>query len=240
MKAFSVEHLLTLAVVLALVGAVTAAARLRPGPWTVPVSRALAIVLVGNEAGWWVWLGLHGTYSIAYALPIQLCDIASVVAAAALWTRRPLLVEVTYFWGLAGTFNGLLTPDLLNRFPDYLYFQYFIAHGAIVCAALLLVVGLRITPRPLAALRVYALTVVVLVVDAAVDAATGGNYLYLRHAPGVHSLLDLFGPWPWYVLGASALALVIFLILDLPFILGRRVRRRLSPAAGATRSRPAS
>jgi hypothetical integral membrane protein (TIGR02206 family) len=226
MRTFSDEHLLTLAVILATIGCVVTAARLRPGPWTVPVCRALAIILVVNESSWWVWLGLHGTYSIAYALPFQLCDIACLVSAAALWTRRPLLVELTYFWGLAGTVNGLVTPDLPNHFPDYLYFQYFIAHGAIVCAALLLVVGLRITPRPWAALRVYALTVVVLVVDAAVDVATGGNYLYLRHTPGVHSLLDLFGPWPWYVLGASALALLIFTVLNLPFALGRRLARQ--------------
>jgi hypothetical integral membrane protein (TIGR02206 family) len=224
-KTFSAEHLLALAVILAVVGGVVTAARVRPGAWTVPVCRALAIVLVVNESSWWAWLALQGTYSINYALPFQLCDIACFVAAAALWTRRPLLVELTYFWGLAGTVNGLLTPDLPQHFPDFLAFQYFIAHGAIVGAALLLVIGLGITPRPLAALRVYAVTVVVLVVDAGVDVLTGGNYLYLRHTPGVHSLLDLFGPWPWYVLGASALALVIFVILDLPFTLGRRLAR---------------
>lgn len=226
MKAFSAEHLLALAVIIAVVGGLVTAARLRPGPWTVPAGRALAVVLVVNESSWWAWLALHGTFSIAYALPLQLCDLACIVAAAALWTRRQLLVELTYFWGLAGTANGLVTPDLPQHFPDFLAFQYFIAHGAIVGAALLLVVGLRTTPRPLAALRVYALTVVVLAGDAMVDAATGGNYLYLRHTPGVHSLLDVFGPWPWYVLGASALTLVIFAILELPFTIGRRLPGR--------------
>jgi hypothetical integral membrane protein (TIGR02206 family) len=231
MTPFSAEHLLTLSVIAAVLVGVTTAARLRPGRWTVAARRALAVLLVVNESSWWAWLALHGSYSLSYALPLQLCDIACFVAATALWTGSPLLVELTYFWGIAGTANGLVTPDLADHFPGYLYFQYFIAHGAIVCAALLLVVGLRITPRPLAALRVYALTVVVLVADGAVDAATGGNYLYLRHAPGVHSLLDLFGPWPWYVLGASALALVVFVVLDLPFTLGRRARRRLPPSA---------
>jgi len=94
-KTFSAEHLLALAAILAVVGGVVTAARLRPGAWTVPVCRALAIVLVVNESSWWAWLALQGTYSISYALPFQLCDIACFVAAAALWTRRPLLVELT-------------------------------------------------------------------------------------------------------------------------------------------------
>src|SRR5690348_9994586 len=102
MRPFSAEHLLTLAAILAFVGGVTAAARLGPGPWTAPVSRALAMVLVVNESSWWAWLAIHGTYSLAYALPFQLCDLASFAAAAALWTRKPLLVELTYFWGIAG------------------------------------------------------------------------------------------------------------------------------------------
>jgi hypothetical integral membrane protein (TIGR02206 family) len=223
LRPFSPEHLLTLAAILAAAGGLTALARLRPGPWTVPACRALAVLLVVNESSWWVWLAFHGGYGIAYALPLQLCDIGSVVAAAALWTRRPLLVELTYYWGLAGTLNGLLTPDLADHFPGYLYFQYFIAHGAIVAAALLLVVGLRIFPRAWAVARIFALTGGVLVVDAGVDLLTGGNYLYLRHPPGVRSLLDLFGPWPWYLLGATALALALFIALDLPFAIRRRL-----------------
>ena len=239
MRSFSTEHLLTLAAILAVIAGVTVATRLRPGSWTVPASRILAIVLVVNESSWWVWLGLHGTYSITYALPMQLCDIACFVAAAALWTRSPLLVELTYFWGLAGTVNGLITPDVGNHFPDYLYFQYFIAHGAIVAAAMLLVVGLRISPRPWAALRVFGLTVALLVVDAGVDLVTGGNYLYLRHTPGVHSLLDIFGPWPWYVVGAAGVALVVFMVLDLPFTVSRRLARRPPATRAQSPVRPA-
>lgn len=230
-KLLSAEHLLTLLAIAVGIAAITVAARIRGGSWTVPACRVLALLIVVNECGWWVWLGLHGTYNIDYALPFQLCDVAAFVSAAALWTRRPLLVELTYFWGLAGTANGLITPDLANHFPDYLFFQYFVAHGAIVAAALLLVVGLRIAPRPWAALRVFGLTLALLVVDVGVDLATGGNYLYLRHTPGVHSPLDLFGPWPWYIAGAAVVAAVVFVLLDLPFTLGRRLHGEGRPGA---------
>jgi hypothetical integral membrane protein (TIGR02206 family) len=222
----SVEHLVTLAVTAAVTATLVVAARLRPGPWTLVACRILAVVILANEAAWWVWLGAQGTWSLSYALPLQLCDVAAVVSAAALWFRKPLLVELTYFWGLAGTANGLITPDITDHFPSFLFMQYFIAHGIIVAAALLLVVGLRITPRRGAVLWVFGLTFGLLVLDAAANLLTGGNYLYLRHTPGAHSLLDVLGPWPWYIAGAAGLALVLFAILDLPFSLSRFRQRQ--------------
>jgi hypothetical integral membrane protein (TIGR02206 family) len=225
-KLLGIEHLVTLAVIAAVIASLVVAARLRPGPWTVFACRILAIVIIANEAAWWVWLAGHGSWSSSYALPFQLCDVAAVVSAAALWFRQPLLVELTYFWGLAGTANGLITPDISDHFPSFSFMQYFIAHGAIVAAALFLVIGLKLTPRPGAVVRVFGLTFGLLVIDAFINLLTGGNYMYLRHTPGAHSLLDVLGPWPWYIVGSAALALVLFAILDLPFAVGRLRRRQ--------------
>ena len=226
-KLLAVEHLVTLAVIAAIIAILVVAARLRPGPWTVVACRVLAIVILANEASWWIWLADHNTWSMSYALPFQLCDVAAVVSAAALWSRHPVLVELTYFWGLAGTANGLITPDVSDHFPSFGFLQYFIAHGAIVAAALFLVIGLKIAPRPGAVLRVFGLTLGLLVLDAGINLVTGGNYMYLRHAPGAHSLLDVIGPWPWYIVAAAALALVLFAILDLPFTVSRHRHKQL-------------
>jgi len=225
-----VEHAISLVLITVLITALVVAARSRPGRWTVAAARALAIVIVANETSWWVWLAFQHTWSLSYALPLHLCDVAAFVAAAALWTRRPLLVELTYFWGLAGTSNSLITPDISDHFPGYLFFQFYIDHGAIVAAALFLVLGLQITPRHGAVARVIVLTLGLAAFDSVVNLLTGGNYMFLRHAPGVHSLLDLMGPWPWYVVGAAVLALALFAALDLPFAFARR-----RTAAGAVR-----
>src|SRR6266850_1223363 len=121
----SVEHLATLAVIAIAITALVTAALWRPGRWTVVAGRTLALVILVNECGWWVWLAGQHTWSTSYALPLQLCDVVAFVAAAALWFRRPLLVELTYFWGVAGTANGLISPDLPDHFPSYLFLQYF-------------------------------------------------------------------------------------------------------------------
>src|SRR6266478_3589214 len=137
-RLISVEHLATLGVIAISIAVLVAAARLRPGRWTVVAGRTLALIILVNECGWWVWLAGQHTWSASYALPLQLCDIVAFIAAAALWFRNALLVELTYFWGLAGTANGLISPDVQDHFPGYLFLQYFIAHGAIVAAALFL------------------------------------------------------------------------------------------------------
>jgi hypothetical integral membrane protein (TIGR02206 family) len=230
-KLLSLEHLVTVAVIAAMIAGLVIVARLRPGAWTVTAGRVLAIVILTNEASWWVWLAVHHVWGVSYALPLQLCDLAAFVSAAALWFRQPLLVELTYFWGVAGTINGLITPDLSAHFPSYEFFQYFIAHGAIVGAALFLVIGVRLAPRPWATVRIFGLTFALLVFDAGADVLTNGNYMYLRQAPGVHSLLDVMGPWPWYIVAAAGLALLFFVLLDLPFIIDRRITRK--PSAGA-------
>jgi hypothetical integral membrane protein (TIGR02206 family) len=184
-----------------------------------------------NEVSWWVWLAINHDMSITYALPLQLCDVAAAITVLALWLRTPILVELTYFWGIAGTLNGLITPDIPEHFPSFPYIQYFVQHAAIPGAALFLVVGLRIAPRPWAFLKVYAWTFALLVVDSAANLLTGGNYLFLRQAPGVGSLLDRMGPWPWYILGAALLAMILFLVLDAPFRIAAlsRGRSKTSP-----------
>ena len=225
------EHVGAVLVIAVATAVLVVLARRGPGPWL----KMLALVLVLDEVSWWVYLlagGQPGSV-LAQSLPLQLCDVAIFVTAAALWARAPLLVEVTYFWGLAGTLQALLTPDLPQHFPSYPYFQYYIAHGGVVASALLLVVGLRIHPRPGSLLRIAAVTLAYVALVGVVDAITGADYMYLRAKPPSATLLDVLGPWPWYLLGATAIGLVLFAVLDAPF----RISREAVRSAPLTRPR---
>ena len=215
-----------MAVIAAIAAALVAAARLWPGDWTNWAARTLAALLVAAEVGWWIYLAVTGARGadLATALPLQLCDAAIFIAAFALLLRRQLLVELTYFWGLAGTIQALITPDLPQHFPSFPFFQYYLAHGGIVIAAVFLVVGLHQWPRRDAALRVLGITIVYVFVLGALDAATGANYMYLRSKPASESLLDLFGPWPWYIVWATLVGVALLVILDAPFLWLRRRR----------------
>lgn len=211
--------------------ALIAGARFRPGRWTNFAAAALGVVILGNEIGWWVWEAGRGKFSVAYDLPLFPCDVAGFAAVIALWRRTPILVEVTYFWGIAGTVNGVITPDIGDHFPSYPFFQYFIQHGAIPAAGLFLVVGLKLYPRPWATMRMLGIAIVLLVVAGIANLLTDGNYLFLRSVPPGLNLLDLFGPWPWYIAGGAALAVLFFALLELPFRISGpgRARSRTSP-----------
>jgi hypothetical integral membrane protein (TIGR02206 family) len=223
---FSLEHVLTVVITVAAIAALVAAARLRPGPWTVPAARILALVILVNEASWWVWNWAHGTFSLSYSLPLHLCDVAAFISVLALWLRTPLLVELTYFWGIAGTANGIIEPDVSEHFPAFQFLQYFIQHGAIPAAALFLVVGLKIYPRSWAVVQVFGLTVALVVFDAFANLLTDGNYFYLRQPPGGSNLLELFGAWPRYIFGGVLLAIIFLGLLDLPFKISALARAR--------------
>lgn len=208
-------------------GCLSAAARRRPGPWTVTAGRALSAVLLADAATFMFAPVVNGGWQLRTSLPLALCDVALVVAAAACWSRQLLLVELTYFWGLAGTLQAVVTPDLSSRFPDLQFFEYAVGHLGIVVAALYLVVGLRLRPRRGAVARVLAVTAGYTLLVGVFDAATGADYMFLAARPRHWSLLSVLGPWPWYIPAAAALAVVLLLALDAPFIRGRREQQRL-------------
>jgi hypothetical integral membrane protein (TIGR02206 family) len=146
------------------------------------------------------------------------------MAALACWSPGwSLGLELTYYWGLAGTLQAVITPDLAAGFPQLEFFEFVVGHVGIVAAALYLVVGLGQAPRPGSVTRVFAITVAYAAFIGLFDWLTGSNYMFLAAPPDNPSLLSLLGPWPCYLLSATAVALVLLVLLDEPF---RRARRR--------------
>jgi hypothetical integral membrane protein (TIGR02206 family) len=214
-KQFSTPHLAALAV-LAIASATSVwAARRHPGRWVAGFSVLLAIAILAGWAGEYVADAVEGTWSAQYTLPFQLTDAVTAASILALLTRRTLLVELTYFWALTASLQATLTPDLGQNFPSANYFTYFTYHIGAVVAACFLVFGCGIYPRRFAAWVAFAATLCFAAIAGVVDVITGGNYMYLRTKPEHHSLLNVMGPWPWYIVSAAAVGLAMLLILQL-------------------------
>lgn len=163
-----------------------------------------------------------GTLTVDNAYPCHLCDLSAILGVFVLLTRGRFVAELLYFWALAGTIQGLLTPALTADFPSPRYFAFFIAHGGVVATALYGVLGLRHAPRAKAKWIAWGLINLYAVAAGSFNALMGANYGFLARKPATASLYDLLGPWPWYIASASLLALAVFLLLDLPFLRGRR------------------
>ena len=216
MELLSAEHV----AVLAATAAAAAAMARRPAP------RALAVLIGGAYLVEHAWFVARGTWSADFNLPLHLTDVVTIVSVVALWTRRPLPVELAWFWGLTASLQAVLTPDLGSaEFPELIWWTFFVTHSGAVVAAVLLVIGLRIRPRPAAVKRVFAATVAVAAAAGLANVLTGGNYMWLREKPDEASLLDVMGPWPWYILSAAVLALILFALLAAPFRDSERLTR---------------
>ena len=50
----------------------------------------------------------------------------------------------------------------------------------------------------------------------------GTNYSYTMAKPDGTSVLDLFGGWPWYILGGELIMMVLFTLLMMPFAFKQR------------------
>jgi hypothetical integral membrane protein (TIGR02206 family) len=223
MKLLSDEHVVAIVVTALLCVLVVWAARARPGASTQPASRALGAVILAGLVFEQTVVIVRGDWSADVYLPLQLSDAVTLVAVLALWSGRPSLVELTYFWGLTAALAAVLTPALARGFPDLTFFTFFATHSGAVLAAVLLVYGRRLAPGPGAVGRAWYATLAVAAVAAVANLVTGGNYMFLRQKPD-SSLLDLMGPWPLYIVSAGALGLALFAMLDAPF---RRTRGSL-------------
>jgi hypothetical integral membrane protein (TIGR02206 family) len=229
-QAWSAQHLLLLA--LFAVGLVAAARWGRGHRDTdreFPARRRFAVVVAAVAVAMQAYQLTPGDFDLDTSLPLQLCDLATVAAVVALWTRDRRAAAFTYYVGLTLTVQGVLTPSLAEQFPHPRFFGFWALHFLVVWAAVYLVWGLGIRPD----WRLYRFTVVATATWAvavmAFNAVAGTNYGYLNEKPPAASLLDLMGPWPWYVLvEVVVIAVTWAVLLTAPWL---RVARRDSPVA---------
>ena len=225
MEILAPEHIAAMALTAVLCAVAIVVVRTRSGRWGAAASRAFAAGIATTYLVEQAAYALRGDWSVTLNLPFHLTDFVTLTAVAALVTGHRLPVELTYFWALTASLLAVLTPEIAHGFPDVYFFTYFATHSGAVVAAVLLVFGRRLVPRPGAVRRAFLATAHVACCATVANLLTGGNYMYLRAKPHTASLLDLLGPWPIYVLAAAALALALFSALYAPF------RRPNAPAA---------
>jgi hypothetical integral membrane protein (TIGR02206 family) len=172
-----------------------------------------------------------GGFRLGTSLPLELCDLAEFTAVYALWTRGRRATSFTYYVALTLSIQAIVTPSLGESFPSPRFFGFWTLHFLVVWAAAYLTWGLGYRPTwPL-----YRLTCLALLVWAVVVFPLNGildtNYGYLNRKPSSASLLDLLGPWPWYLVAGAAIILVGWaLVLTLPWT--TLARRRSTVGSG--------
>jgi hypothetical integral membrane protein (TIGR02206 family) len=180
----------------------------------------LAVWMVANELAYHAWHIYYGIWSIRYQLPLHICSIMVFAGAFMLVTRNATIYEFSYFMGIGAAMQALLTPDAgIYGFPHFRFFQTLIAHGLIIFSALYMTWVEKFRPYPKSLLRVFIGMNIYMAVIFVFNPLIGSNYLFIAHKPETASLIDLLGPWPWYILSLEAIGVAVCLLLYLPFFL---------------------
>ena len=175
------------------------------------------VIAVNEVLNWSHRIATVGVHEfVREYMPLHVCGITVFAVVITLVFRRQTAYEIAYFWGLVGATNAVVTPQLELGYPQYRFFQYFIAHGGIVAAALFATWGLGMRPTGRSVLRVFVLLNVLAVVLIGVNLMLGSNYMFLCQPPVTKSPF-FFLPWPWYLLFLDGVALVLFYVLFIPF-----------------------
>jgi hypothetical integral membrane protein (TIGR02206 family) len=179
---------------------------------------SLSALLIIDYVAYLLVIRQFGAVSWGQILPLQLCDWGMVVVIVAMLTGNQRWFEVAYFWGLGGTLQAVLTPNLPYGFPDFRFISFFVSHCGIIVGVIFLMLVHKYRPYPFSILRVFAWTELYFVTTMIADAYTGFNYGFLLHKPEAFSILSYLSDWrPLYLVQMHGVALLFFCALYAPF-----------------------
>jgi hypothetical integral membrane protein (TIGR02206 family) len=197
---FSAAHWAALmACVLLCTGIIIFRRQLRVGKRSRFMAVVIAALLAGMETALYVSYTIYGEWTV-WSLPFELCTMTLWLSVIMLLTRSRRLYSIVVYLGTLGALQAMLTPDLLETFPQFRYFHFFLGHIGIIAASVYMTAVERMRPT-LRSLPIAVFTLHFLAIPGAiVNAIAGTNYMFLARKPAGGSLLDWLGPWPWYLL----------------------------------------
>ncbi len=187
-----------------------------------PAQSAWRAVLALAVLGCWLFANgmqlLPGHFDAAVVLPLQVCDIAGLVAAFAIWRPGGLPSAVVHFWGLGFSIQAILTPELSNGPAHLEFWTFWLPHANLTGAACYALLVERYRPGWADARVAFGCALLYLAMILPFDLLTGFNYGYVGPAkPGNASLIDFLGPWPWRVGAMMLLTALVFALLAWPW-----------------------
>lgn len=230
-RLFGPAHLVALGVVGAGIASLGCLRGRRPET-VARVKTGLVAAAFGQELFLHAWRAATGRWSLAEMLPMHACTWALWLGGVGALTGNTTMRDYSYYLGIAGATQALLTPDLAEYGPGNVQFaQFFASHGLIVAIPMHLVAHEGYRPTWAGAARTLGVLAGQGVLAYGVNRRVRSNYLFVSRKPATASLLDRLPPWPGYVPVLYALAAGGIAVLTLPFAglpgRGRRERRRV-------------
>ena len=137
------------------------------------------------------------------------------------------MYDIIYFWGLSGMLQGMFTPDITNAFPHFHFIRFWVGHNGLILAILYATIVYNMRPSREGIKRAFYALNLFLLITIPINLFLGSNYFWICGKPETISLLDVMGPWPWYILTGELIALFHFCIAYAPFWYLRRKKLKV-------------
>ncbi|MEV0295321.1 TIGR02206 family membrane protein [Nocardia sp. NPDC050710] len=175
--------------------------------------------------------------TLGRSVPLRLTDLATLVAGYALWSHRHWAYALTYYWCLTLSTQALISPALESPdFPHYEFLAFWAIHLAVVWAAIYLTWGIGMRPDWRSYWFTVAVTVAWVAITFVFNSLADSNYGFVNRKPSTPSLLDVLGPWPWYLGTVAVVLLVVWALMTWPWV--RSPATPTSPAPDPPTSSP--
>jgi hypothetical integral membrane protein (TIGR02206 family) len=155
-----------------------------------------------------------------HSMPLHICGVSIYTVSILLIFRTSTLFSFSFYAGLSGAIQAILTPDVGVGFPHFLFITYFTSHISILIGVSYAMIVYEMRPDLWGLRNAVIITNLYAVFIFFVNHILDTNYLFLQHKPKGETLMDIMGPWPIYIAWLEVSMLVSFSIL---YFLYRRI-----------------
>lgn len=163
-----------------------------------------------------------GSYNLKTDLPLYLCSLMGLLIPLFTYLKKYWMYEILVFWIIAGTFQGVITPDVPIGFPSFDYFRYWIVHLGLIIIIFYATFVFKMQPKFKSVFKSFFALQLYIILMLAINYTLNANYFYLNKKPESASILDYFGEWPSYIFIAQLIIIPYFLLIYFTFYIFRR------------------
>jgi hypothetical integral membrane protein (TIGR02206 family) len=190
--------------------------KLEDGKWR-RAEVAVGISLIIIEVSYHLWMVVNDMWDVSHGIPLELCSISLILSVLLLLTRNKVIYEILLFTALLGASQAIFTPLLNFDFPHFRFFHFFYTHVMMIWVVFYFTWVHGYRPTIWSVVKLFIFLNVLLPIIMLINKAVDGNYMFLSHKPNSASLLNLLGPYPWYILSMEFLLITLSLIVWLIF-----------------------
>jgi hypothetical integral membrane protein (TIGR02206 family) len=230
-KIFGFEHLLTIALIIAISISLPIVLKFSNNSTKSNLSIIIAAIILINELTKpFYYPALYPErFTFISTLPLHLCNLASIFIAIFLIFKIRFFFSISFFWGISGVLMALTQPDFPFDFPHLHFILFNFSHGLLLFAICFASISLGNKPdfKSFQDTIFYSIPIVLVVyfINILINYSsndTVANYMYLIEFPLGENLTRFMPDPPFHLFVFLPIAILLFFITYLPFYLKDR------------------